>query len=123
MAPSRLLVVAPNGDLRGSLVFALEAEGYEVTAREQLPSLSWLTAQCFDCMVLDQEALGGEGYESIAFCIKAQPVVLLAARPLSWLIERVSQIVEMPMAGNAVAAAVREAIEAKASEQADHAAR
>lgn len=87
---------------------------------EQLPSLSWLTAQCFDCTVLDQEALGGEGYESIAFCIKAQPVVLLAARPLSWLVGRVSQIVEMPMAGNAVSAAVREAIEAKASEQADH---
>lgn len=122
MAPGRLLVVARNGDLRGSLAFALEAEGYEVTAREQLPTLAWLTAQCFDCTVLDQEALRGDGYESIAFCIKAHPVVLLAARPLSWLVEWVSQIVEMPMAGNAVSAAVREALQEKASEQPDHAA-
>ena len=61
----RVLVVVPNGDLRGSLVFALEAEGYEVTAKEQVPSLSWVTAQRFDCTVLDQKALLGEPYESI----------------------------------------------------------
>jgi DNA-binding NtrC family response regulator len=110
----RVLIVAPNGDLRGSLVFALEAEGYEVTAKEQVPSLSWVTAQRFDCTVLDQKALLGEPYESIAFCIKAHPVVLLAAQPLSWLVEWVSQVVEMPVAGNAISAAVRQALQIQA---------
>jgi hypothetical protein len=114
MASGRILVVAPNGDLRGSLVFALEAEGYEVAAREQVPNLSWVTAQRFDCTVLDQQALMGEPYESIAFCIKAHPVVLLAARPLSWLVEWVSQVVDMPVAGNAISTAVRQAVQVQA---------
>lgn len=114
MAPGRLLVIAPNDDLRGSLVFALEAEGFDVTAKEQCPNFSWVAAQHFDCTVLDQKALAGEPYESIAFCIKAYPVVLLAARPLSWLVEWVSQIVDMPVAGNAVSAAVRQAMQVQA---------
>ena len=111
MASGRVLVVAPDSDLRGSLVFALEAEGFEATAKEQLPHLSWMTPGRFDCTVLDQTALSGEPYESIAFCIKAHPVVLLAARPLSWVVEWVSQIVDMPVAGNAISAAVRQALQ------------
>jgi DNA-binding NtrC family response regulator len=114
MASGRVLVVAPNSDLRGSLVFALEAEGYEVTAKEQAPNLAWITDQRFDCTVLDQKALLGEPYESIAFCIKAHPVVLLAARPLSWLVQWVSQVVDMPVAGNAISAAVRQALQIQA---------
>lgn len=111
MALGRLLVIAPNSDLRGSLVFALEAEGYEVTATEELPSLSWVATQRLDCTVLDQKALVGEPHESIAFCIKAHPVVLFAVDPLSWLVEWVSQVVEMPVAGNAISAAVRQAMQ------------
>ena len=52
MASGRILVVAPNGDLQVSLVFALEAEGYQVTAKEALPDSSWVASQCFDCTVL-----------------------------------------------------------------------
>lgn len=118
MASGRLLVIAPDNDLRGSLVFALEAEAYEVTAVERLPSLSWLSAQHFDCTVLDQKALAGEAYERIAFCIKAHPVVLLATHPLSWLVEWVSQIVEMPVAGNAISTAVRQAVQFQAEKHA-----
>ena len=110
MASGRILVIAPNGDLRASLVFALEAEGYQVTAKEGLPDLAWVVSQGFDCTVLDQKALSGPEYESIAFCVKANPVVLLAARPFAWLVKWVAQIVEMPAIGNSMSAAVREAI-------------
>lgn len=110
MASGRILVIAPNGDLRASLVFALEAEGYEVTAREALPDFSWVASQGFACTVLDQKALSGPDYESIAFCVKAYPVVLLAARPFPCLVEWVSQIVEIPAIGNSMSAAVRDAI-------------
>jgi DNA-binding NtrC family response regulator len=111
MPSGRLLVVAPHPDLRGSLVFALEAEGFEVTARDQLPTMAWMSERRFDCCVLDQKALTGEAYESIAFCIKAHPVVLMAARPHQWLVEWCSQVVVTPAADDAMQMAVRLAIQ------------
>src|SRR5262245_22259416 len=110
MAPARLLVVAPEGDLRRSVVFALEAEGHQVTTFDRPPSTHWLAHHRFDCTVLQQDALTGEAYEAVAFCIKAHPVVLIAARPHPWLIEWVSQVVDLPVLGNAVTDAVRDAI-------------
>lgn len=114
MASGRILIVAPNIDLLGSVAFALEAEGFGVTVRSELPDYSWVSAQSFDCTVLDQKALTGENYESIAFCVKAYPVVLLAARPHPWLVEWVSEIVDMPVIGNAIMVAVRRAMRVKA---------
>lgn len=111
MASGRLLVVAPNDDIRQSVVFSFEAEGFEVTAREQLPTVAWMQQRRFDCTVLDQHALGGEDYESIAFCIKAHPVVLMASRPHPWLTEWVSQVVVTPSADNALPTAVRLAMQ------------
>ena len=115
MASGRLLVVAPDPDLRASLVFAFEAEGFEVTARDTLPSMDWLTDHRFACCVLDQKALAGQAYESIAFCIKAHPVVLMAARPHPWLVEWCAQVVVTPAADdNALQMAVRLAIQIEA---------
>lgn len=112
MASGRLLVVAEGDDLRGSLVFALEAEGFEVTARNDMPSLDWVGARRFDCTVLDQKSLAGQQqYESIAFAIKAHPVVLLAAKPHPWLVEWVPQVVETPNADTALTTAVRLAMQ------------
>lgn len=111
MPSGRLLVVAPDPDLRGSLVFAFEAEGFDVTAPDTLPALDWIGQRRFDCCVLDQKALTGEAYESIAFCIKAHPVVLTAARPHPWLVEWCSQVVVTPAADDALQVAVRLAIQ------------
>ncbi len=111
MASGRLLVVAPNPDLRGSLVFAFEAEGFEVTARDTLPTMDWVGQRRFDCCVLDQKALTGKPYESIAFCIKAHPVVLMAAHPHPWLVEWCSQVVVTPAADDALQMAVKLAIQ------------
>ncbi|MDC9823792.1 hypothetical protein PRN20_08605 [Devosia sp. ZB163] len=114
MAAGRLLVIAPDNDLRRSLVFALEAEGYEVTVRADLPDYSWLARQRFDATVLDQKALTGADYASIAFCVKAYPVVLLAAHAHPWLVQWVTDVVEMPVLGNAISASVRRAMHSEA---------
>lgn len=109
-----LLVVAPETDLRQSLIFALEAEGFSVTARDTPPARSWLATNRFDCTIVDQKAFTGPDYEAIAFCIKAHPVVLMAARPHAWLGEWVVASVELPMRGNEVATAVRQAMHIEA---------
>ncbi len=109
MPSSRLLLVAPETDLRKSLLFALEAEGFEVTLRDAPPTHGWLAKNRFDCTILDQKALVGEPYEAIAFCIKAHPVVLLAARPHPWLLEWVAGSVELPLSGHDIIAAIRAA--------------
>ena len=114
MPSARLLLVAPDTDLRRSLAFALEAEGFAVTIRDTPPARSWLVSNRFDCTIVDQKALTGPDYEAIAFCIKAHPVVLLASRPHPWLVEWVAEIVDLPLAGNAVKSAVRHAIHADA---------
>jgi hypothetical protein len=111
MPAGRLLLVAPDTDLRRSLVFALETEGCTVTVRDQPPPRAWLVQHRPACTILDQKALDGPDYESIAFCIKAHPVVLLAARPHAWLVPWVAEMVDLPLAGNAVPAAIRRALQ------------
>ena len=79
MASGRLLIVAPDADLRLSLQFVLEAEGYMVTARA---NISETTAQeRFDCTILDHRAAIGPTADIAAFCRRAHPVVLLASEP------------------------------------------
>ena len=107
MPSGRLLIVAPESAMRQSLLFALEAEGYALVVRDEPPTLAWLAKNRFDCTIADQKALTGEDYVSVAFCIKAHPVVLLAAQPHPWLVEWVAQTVELPPADNAIVAAIR----------------
>lgn len=114
MPSGRLLLVAPDTDLRRSLVFALETEGFSVTVRDAPPARSWLVSNRFDCTVVDQKALIGPDYESIAFCIKAHPVVLVTAKPHPWLVEWVAEVVDMPIIAGAVGMAVRHATSAEA---------
>ena len=114
MSTGRLLLVAPDTDLRRSLAFALEVEGFAVTIRDTPPSRSWLQTNRFDCTVVDQKALTGEQYEAIAFCIKAHPVVLLSNKPHPWLAEWVAEIVDLPLSENAVNTAIRQAMLADA---------
>ncbi len=108
MASGRILIVAPGADLGGSVAFALEAEGFDVTVASELPEHGSVAG--FDCTVLDQKALTGADHESIAFCKAAYPVVLLAARPHAWLLGWVAEVVETPVIGNAMTVAVGRAI-------------
>jgi hypothetical protein len=102
MSLGRLLLVAPDTDLRRSLAFALEVEGFALTECDTPPSPAWLQANRFGCTIVDQKAFTGEQYEAIAFCIKAHPVVLLASKPHPWLVEWVAEIVDLPLTENAV---------------------
>jgi hypothetical protein len=109
MPSRRLLLVAPDTDLRRSLVFALETDGFTVVVCDAPPARAWLISNRFDCTVVDQKALVGPEYESIAFCIKARPVVLVAAKPQPWLVEWVAEVVQMPIAAGAVTMAIKHA--------------
>lgn len=114
MPLSRILVVALDADVRRSIEFALEAEGYRATALDSLPSLDFLRQNRFGCTVLDQRALVGEARDSISFCITAHPVVLLAGQPHPWLTDWVSQIVITPDGQNGLTKAILAATRAAA---------
>lgn len=73
---SRLLLIAPDSDLRRSLEFALRAEGHDVSWRASLGARD-LSAH-FDCTVLDHHAIGPHLQEGVTFCRVFAPVILLA---------------------------------------------
>ncbi len=112
MGSRKILVVTPKADLLASLLFALETEGYAVTGRSALPDVEWLQTQGFAACVVDQLALDRESYDSVAFCIRAHPVILLAETPHAFLSEWVSQVVVTPDRGEALSTALRTALQA-----------
>lgn len=116
MAGRNLLVVSPRADLLGSLVFSLEAEGYSVTGRAELPGVEWLKAQHFDACVVDQRSLDREHFDAIGFCILAHPVILIAEKLHPFLHEWVSQVVVMPDNAELLTTALRELLQATGSE-------
>lgn len=107
MSSRRVLVVAPDRDLRRSLCFVLQAEGYVVTAFAELPPIE--AAGAYDATVLHHRASVEGAATMLAFCRGARPVVLLAVRPPSWLAEVVFRIVPTPLMGDALIAAVNAA--------------
>ncbi|HHY51298.1 MAG TPA: hypothetical protein GYA10_16320 [Alphaproteobacteria bacterium] len=105
----RILVIAPDPGVRHSTAFALEAEGHVVTSLAVIPGPD--AARGFDCVVLDHKAARSAARETVlAFCAKAPPVVLLAGLPQPWLASVVFRVVQTPVVGEALAAAVRDAI-------------
>jgi DNA-binding response OmpR family regulator len=72
----RILIVAPDLDLRRSLQFALEAEGYAVDWRASIGATEM--PYDFDCTVVDHHALGNDAAPARAFLQAFQPVILLA---------------------------------------------
>jgi DNA-binding response OmpR family regulator len=110
VAAKTLLIVVPDLDLRRSLEFALEAEGYFVTSAPDIESARSLPAKAFDCTVLDHAATVGSPAEVIRFCAASEPVVVLSDKPIPWLSEWVSGVVEKPMLGQALLVAIRKAL-------------
>ena len=109
---SRILLVAPDSDLRRSLEFALAAEGHEVTwqastATHELPSK-------FDCTVLDHHAVGKDLRGGVAFCEAFRPVILLANFVPHSLSPWVYSTVQKPLLGEALVAAIRDAAAVRA---------
>ena len=107
MTRGRVLVVAPQLDMRRSLEFVLDAEGFEVTSRPRIDFASPASSARFDCIVLDHQALTGPREQVIDFCANAAPVILVASQPVEWLSGSVRDLVEKPVMGGAIANSVR----------------
>lgn len=107
MPRGRVLVVAPQFDLRRSLEFVLDAEGFEVTSRPRLDFSSPAASARFDCIVLDHQALTGPREQVLEFCANAAPIILVSSKPIEWLSGSVRDLVEKPVMGGAIANSVR----------------
>lgn len=111
MAHGRILVIAPNSDLRRSMAFALEAEGYVVTTHATIPGND--SSRGYDCVVLDHKAAAGAREAALLFCRSSFPVLLLAGAPLPWLSAEVFGVVPTPLSGDALSEAVLSAVRAE----------
>ena len=111
----RILVIAEESDLRRSLQFALDAEGYEVTARSTLAPAE--LALPFDCTIVDHHAADRDAAAAIAFFAAFAPIVLLADERTHPLCAHATRIVLKPLLGPALSAAIREAIDASPRQQ------
>jgi hypothetical protein len=79
MPQAHILVVAPEGDLRHSLRFALEAELFDVTWLASIGARP-VPGQ-YDCTIIDHHAIGEDLAAAKRFVAAFQPVVLLANAP------------------------------------------
>ncbi|MBN9316732.1 MAG: hypothetical protein J0I99_13405 [Devosia sp.] len=109
-----LLVVAPSSSLRNSLRFALEAEGYTVTAVTSVDDLDEPAAS-FDCAVVDHHGLTSFTSESRRFLKEFEPVVLLANTPAHPMAGYTFRTLTKPFLGPALSEAVKRALATRAS--------
>jgi hypothetical protein len=106
---SDVLVIAANSDLRRSLQFALEAEGYAVAVRSDLPD-GEPSPEGFDCTIVDHHLLDRNPALAVPFCTSFAPVILLANRAPHRFSTLVFCTVLKPLLGPALSAAVGEAV-------------
>lgn len=109
---THLLVVAPSSTFRNSLRFALEAEGYDVTAAASLQATD-RPASSFDCVVLDHHAIDGAASDDTRLLAASAPVVLLANSAAHPLAASSFRTLTKPTLGPALSDAVRAAIAAR----------
>lgn len=108
---TRILLIAPDSDLRKSVVFALRAEGYDVTSSASIGAHE--RASGYDCTVLDHHAVGLDPAAAARFCRLFAPVVLLADQPVHTLSPLAFRTVQKPLLGAALTDAIRDATAAR----------
>lgn len=107
MPRRRLLIIAPDRDLRRSLEFLLEAAGYAVTSRDDINSFP--RSQSFDCTVLDHRAIARP--ESITeLQAHSGPIILLAGDTLPWREDQAFIVLRKPLLGEPLIVAVEAAL-------------
>jgi hypothetical protein len=106
MAASRILVIAPELDMRQIAAVRPRGGGLccDATAAHRLRRSA--SGSHFDVTVIDHRALAGPQHRAIEYCESRRPVILLSSRPIAWLSAHVAHHVEKPVAGDAVVAAV-----------------
>jgi CheY-like chemotaxis protein len=107
----RILVIAPDLDLRRSLQFALEAEGYSVTWRTSIAAMTALPRD-FDCTVVDHHALGKDNSVAQTFLRAFQPAILLANTTHELSTDAFRTVLK-PHLGAALTLAIRDAVDTR----------
>jgi hypothetical protein len=105
--PGRLLIVSPEDDLRRSLQFALQAEGFSVVAVPTAIGMTSSRFADFECLVMDEKSVDIGSGEPPDLARAGRPVVLLADHPEAVAAPWIGEVVEKPLRGGAVARAVR----------------
>ncbi len=107
MSTPRILLIAPDSDLKRSLGFALEAEHFDVTWRASIGARP--TPGEYDCVVIDHHALGPDPRAAERFVQAFSPVILLTngAHELSPVVFRT---ILKPHLGAPLVAAVHDAL-------------
>jgi FixJ family two-component response regulator len=82
LALSRIvLVAAPGAELRRSIVFALEADGFAAEAHASLvAAMASPVASSAICLIVDENALDGHTHRAATLKRLAIPVILLVDR-------------------------------------------
>ena len=106
----KVLVVVPNAELRRSIEFTVEAEGYEIESHAGFPTVfATHKANGFDCAVVDEDAVDAGQRNLIEFARIAgskRPVVVLVDRTVA-LAETVPfQLLRKPLLGPALIEAI-----------------
>lgn len=109
----KLLVIAADADLRRSLQFALEAEGFTVICRASIGARE-IPAD-YDCTVVDHHVVGSDMKAAGAFFEAFSPVILLANTAEHALSPFAFCTLQKPHLGPALSAAIHEAMAQRAA--------
>lgn len=109
-----ILVVASDMAVRQSLRFVLEAEGYGVILREEVP-MPDAPMLVFDCVVVDEGTIRMGAGRLAALLDRAQPVVLMVNHLPGMPVHSPIRVVEKPMLGSMLIETIRQALTPDAS--------
>ena len=103
-----MLVIARDKELRRSIAFLLEAEGFDVSAYESVPSVGGIERR--RCAVVDEDATVGDSQAWDRLKEISETIVLLLDRTGELPSDPVVRAVEKPFLGQNLVQAVRDAL-------------
>ncbi|WP_170314566.1 hypothetical protein [Aquibium carbonis] len=118
----KVLVVVPNDELRRSIEFTVEAEGYEIESHAGFPTVfASHKFNGFDCAVVDEDAVDARQRNLIEFARIAgdeRPVVVLVDRTATLDSVVPFKLLRKPLLGPALVEAILPKVGAKTAEPA-----
>lgn len=106
----KVLVVVPNDELRRSIEFTVEAEGYEVESHAGFPTVfASHKFNGFDCAVVDEDAVDPRQRNLVEFARIAgdeRPVVVLVDKTAALSAAVPFQLLRKPLLGPALISAI-----------------
>jgi len=105
-----VLVIAPDAQLRRSITFLLETEGYEVTAYDRVPAAGVAPKPVRACAIVDEAVLaeGGDIWDRLGRI--SDTLVMLVSRRVVPPDAFPVRLVEKPLLGQSLVEAVGRAI-------------